>query len=39
MYDLIVEYMTVLATQVLPFAVALRILFDLFCSIVFDKRF
>lgn len=39
MYDLIVQYLTVLSSQVLPFLVGFKILFDLFNSIVFDKRF
>lgn len=38
MYDLIVNYLMALV-QVLPWAIALRIMFDLFCSVIFDKRF
>ena len=38
MYDLIVQYLMALV-QVMPWAIALRIIFDLFCGIIFDKRF
>lgn len=39
MAEIIFDYLTIIGVNVLSWGVALRIMFDLFNSIVFDKRF